>query len=325
MNDKRRHIITALGVAMLALPSAVWANTPAPVWNGVWRGTIGTAAMQACMQSDGLDNPFGAYFYMRHLGIISIGSLSSKAPADGGPPNWTENPLSDHPEKGPIWSFTQISRDQMSGTWSDGKKRLPIKLTRVPIEKNAPAYAGDGPCGSLAFNMPRYTKPVITTKPAVLDGVAYTSVLVDASKKGSDDPDSGSFQLIDNTPAIARVNRALNKDIPTGPANDINFQCSISALSANGMDGDASSSTHPLIITHSWMVSAQDSQDDCGGAHPNSDTSYTTWDLRKGEAISLFDWFNAAALTQKRDCVRTLAMSGLRTRADNAAPDRQTS
>jgi hypothetical protein len=304
MNKTRARWWLVAALLLLAAPLADAGQAPGPAWEGVWRGTIGELPVAVCLQHrDGDD--FGAYYYLRHLSIISLGTLP---PGDqAGPAGslvWTEQPDADHPEKGPLWHLTGVAHDHLGGTWSDGKTTLPIALSPVPIPAPAAASGADDPdsdvCGSLAFSMPRYTKPTITTGHAALDGTGYDRVTVTAGKQFGTDfqPEVETFQLPGTTPAIARVNAALRRDIPTGPDDDLNFQCSISALGANGYDGGASSSTVPEIITGSWMVSRNNASSDCGGAHPNADIAYTTWDLREGAPVAIEDWFNAEALTK---------------------------
>jgi hypothetical protein len=152
------------------------------------------------------------------------------------------------------------------------------------------------PCGSKAFSLPRVTRPVITTRAASLRGTAYTRVLADPGKQFEDSA-TETFQLAGTTPAIRRINAELYKSVPTGPEADY-VTCSMQALAANGLDGDLSSTITPLLITAGWMVLQDVENNSCGGAHPNADVLYQSWDLRKGTKINLYDWLTKAALTQ---------------------------
>jgi hypothetical protein len=285
----KRHPGHALMAAVLALSmvDGAQAAPPQPVWVGVWRGTVGEAPVQVCLQHADYGD-FGAYYYLRHLGIISIGRLAKQE-------EWTEAPFSDKAAQGPLWHFSAVSGSRLQGTWSQGAKKLPFVLTPVPM----PGASGDDmerPCGSKTFSLPRFTRPVITTRPASLRGVAYTRVLASPGKQFGDSA-TETFQLQGTTPAIRRVNAALYKPVPTGPEADY-FTCSMQALGANGLDGDLSSTITPLIITADWMVLQDGEENACGGAHPNADVLYQSWDLRKGARINLYDWFTRAALTQ---------------------------
>ncbi|MGA7157383.1 MAG: hypothetical protein WBY53_11070 [Acidobacteriaceae bacterium] len=272
-------------------------------WAGVWRGTIGKAAVQVCLQHDD-SNDFGAYYYRRHLEIISLGTFEAKGAGtvkDGISPVWTEAPFSDKASKGPLWHLTSASGGHLQGVWSDGVKSLPIDLASVAMIKPAAddedADIRNTPCGNEAFSLPRFSPPVITTKAAILKGVSYTRLLVNPGKQFADSS-SETFQLQGASAGIKRVNAALSKNLPTGPDSAMYFTCSMAALGQNGLDGDASFTVTPLIITPGWLVLQDSEEDDCGGAHPNSDVNFETWDLQKGTKVNLYDWFAKTALTQ---------------------------
>lgn len=275
--------------------SALGAQAATPAWQGVWRGTIGTAAVQVCLQhTDTRD--FGAYYYMRHLEIISLGPIDGK-PGDKAGPVWSEAPFSDSAAKGPLWRITSAANGHMTGVWTDGGKSLPITLTAVPGSQPAKPDDDNGPCGSLTFSLPRFTKPVVTTQAAKIDGIAYTRVRVDIGKQFSESSFE-TFQLIGASPAIRRVNAELYKDVPMGPDHADYFQCTLNALGQNGLDGDTSSTLTPETLTPSFLVEADSESGDCGGAHPDAWTRYQTWDLRTGAKIDLYDRFTKAALTR---------------------------
>jgi hypothetical protein len=282
----------ALLLVITLAPAALAQATPSlftPAWAGIWRGTVGDAAVQVCLQHDDYRD-FGAYYYLRHLSIISLGKLDAQLV-------WAESRNSDQAANGPLWRLTSISSSHLNGTWSQGARTLPFSLDRASLTKPKADDPGEAACGNEAFSLPRFTRPVITNKSATLNGVAYTRVLV-APGKQFEDSDTEVFQLQGSTPAIKRVNAELLKTVPTGPGNAAYFTCSMAALGQNGLDGDAFSTIKPLIITTSWMVLENDESDDCGGAHPSSNTSYETCDLHNGVKVNLNDWFTKGALTQ---------------------------
>lgn len=295
MNTWHKHIAPLLAVGCLVVTPqahAAESEAPPPAWQGIWHGTIGKAEVQACLQHEGYDD-FGAYYYMRHLAIISLDTVVSDAPGDA-LPVWTESPNSAQPEKSDLWHITSVTTDHMRGLWTGGGKTLPIDLTRVATTATD---SENGPCGSQAFSLPRFTKPVITTEPAALNGVAYTHIIANPGQQFSDSAIE-TFQLQGSTPAIQHVNAELYKTIPTGPDDAEYFQCSMAALGQNGWDGDSSSTRRPLVISKSWLVVQEDGSWNCGGAHPDAATTYQTWDLGTGTTVNLYDWFNAQALEQ---------------------------
>ena len=260
--------------------------------------------MQACLQH-GDSTDLGAYYYLKRLSIISLGPVTSGGPRLGPDllgPLWTEAPFSDRAAKGPLWRLTSITRDRLQGVWSEGAKTLPIDLSRVtpitaPPSKDASDPWADTPCGGLTFSKPRFTMAKITMRPATLKGVAYTRVLADPGRQ-FDNSGMETFRLPGASPATERVNRALTDRLPTGPDNALYFTCSMAALGQSGLDGDASFTIVPLILTPSWLVIQDSEADDCGGAHPNASVTYATYDLRRGVKVNPYDWFAKAALTQ---------------------------
>jgi len=290
-----RKFRTIIGLTAAALAgSAAMAHAAEPAsataaWNGVWRGTVGTSAIQVCLQKRDYGGR-GAYYYMRHLKIITLDPIDPPAGKDL--VTWTENGVPDQPGKGPLWHITSVKSGRLNGVWEGNGKSLPIALTAVPLKSDDNGET----CGSMAFSLPRFVKPVITTKPAKVDGIAYTRVLADPGEAYADSSFE-TFQLAGNTPAIRRVNAELYKDVPTDPQHAQYFDCSMNAL-ASGWDGSQTSELSPETLTPGFMVEADSESWDCGGAHPDGGTTYTTWDLKTGTKIDLYSLFTKAALTR---------------------------
>ena len=291
----RTNIGTVVSLTILALAASaamVHAAEPAsatPAWNGVWRGTIGPSNIQVCLQHQDYGDR-GAYYYMRHLKIINLGTLDHPAGKDI--VTWTEGADPNQPAKGPLWHVAAVKNGHLDGVWEGNGKSLPIALSRVAVDKTD----NDLPCGSTAFSLPRFKKPIITTKPAKADGIAYTRVVADLGEPFSDSSFE-TFQLSGNTPAIRRINAELYKDVPKDAEHADYFQCSVSAL-ANGWDGSQTSELKPETLTPGFLIEADSESWDCGGAHPDAGTSYQTWDLRKGAKIDLYGLFTKAALAR---------------------------
>ncbi|WP_443747153.1 hypothetical protein [Asticcacaulis solisilvae] len=294
--------ILALALPLLGCQMAktAAADPGALPWQGVWRGTVGNSAVQVCLQH-GDDDSFGGYYYLRHLQVISLDPPAHAAGKDM--ITWTERTDDANPSaKGPVWHITAIKNGHLDGVWTDKGKSLPIALTAVPVEKDS-----DGePCGSLAFSLPRFTKPVVKTGPATLDGIAYTRMTVDIGKQFPDWTIE-TFQLAGDTPAIRRVNAELYKVVPTDPQHADYFQCSMTEMAQGHWDGGQGSESRPEMLTKSFMVEVITEGDACGGIHPNYGVTHQTWDLRTGTAIDLYDDFNQAAV------IRTVSDKGAKT------------
>jgi hypothetical protein len=280
-------------VPVLALAAVIMGAAPAqaavPAWSGAWRGTIGTSKVQVCLQHTDYQD-IGIYYYLRHLETIRL--EASDRPSGRDLATWTEGNASNPPAKRPQWHVTAVKNGRLDGTWTGNGKTLPIALTSVAVDKDS----DDQACGSMAFSLPRFTKPVMTTKAAKVDGIAYTRVIVTPGKPFSD---SGfeTFQLLGTSPAIRRINAELYKDLPKDPEHADYFQCSLSAL-AQGWDGSRTSELKPETLTPGFLVEADSESWDCGGAHPDAGTTYTTWDLRKGTKIDLYGLFTKTALAR---------------------------
>lgn len=282
-----------LGTALVLAAAPAQAQSPAPsTWQGVWRGTIGQAPVQVC-----LDRDFGAYYYLKHLKIISLGPLDR--PTNSATlPVWSESPYGRTPGKGPLWRITPLNDHHLQGVWQSGSRTLPLRLQRVPVPQTSTS-AGESPCGSVAFSAPRYTRPVVTTRPATLMGRAYTRVQVDPGRQ-FEDSSIETFQLPDDSPEIRRVNAALSRPVPRSREDAAHFACSRAALGQSGLDGAISTTLTPLILTPGWLVVQNSTSVTCGGAHPSAGVDYQTWDLRHGAVVDLYLWFTATALHRER-------------------------
>jgi hypothetical protein len=282
---------SALMAAFMATTasSLVWAGTSKPDWVGIWRGTIGKLPVQACFQARDYGS-YGAYFYLKHLGIISLGGLADGVSA-GATNVWTEARNSDHPEVGPLWKNLSVTATELTGTWTGNGKELPIVLTRV-----AQTDPSEEPCGDLAFSKPRVTPVQLANSRATVDGVDYTIVKADVGKQFPD-VSLETFQLDGNTGAVQNINAALKAEIQEKVEKANFFECTMANLAAMGEDGQYQTSTKPVLITTNWMVSATDAGSTCGGAHPNWSQSWTNWDLRTGAAVDLWTWLGPIGAT----------------------------
>ena len=296
---RRSHGSHRIAAFLLAFFGASNADAAPPPWTGVWAGTIGAEGVQVCLQHEERGD-LGAYFYLRHLGIISLRWVDSKARPEAAS-TWTEAPERDSSKaaQGPFWKLSAMDADHLRGVWTGSGKTLPIVLTRVPVEaveKDADKNDAEQACGSLAFSKPRLTTPKISRQPASLNGAGFTKLFADVGKQF--DVKIESFQLIGSTPEIERVNATLRKPIPTSAIGSDYLECSRNSLSSTGADGHFSSATEPKLITRNWLVSKEESAVGCGGAHPGYELSRRTWDLRKGREVNLWDWFKAPAVIQ---------------------------
>jgi hypothetical protein len=287
----RRRLAVIVATGVLAIGScARGADAPAPAWQGVWRGTIGALPVQACLDHrDYADR--GAYYYMSHLSIIALGRIDK----GGAGVTFSEAADSDTKDQGPLWVLSPARGGDLAGEWRFKTKTLPIRLTRL-----AAADGDDGPCSSLAFSGPRVTPITITSKPAIKDGVAYTRLIASVGRQF--DVTLESFEMSGATSgataADRRIDAILRKRLPERGQGSDYLDCTMGALGANGHDGAYSDVSTPTFITRRWLVSAETSATDCGGAHPSESLTSTVFDRATGDVVDLWTWFTPGAVTR---------------------------
>jgi hypothetical protein len=265
------------------------ANAAAASWNGVWDGTIGDLPVRACLQHNDYGD-FGAYYYHRHLSIITLGA-AAPAPKAGETTRWTEDPNNQENGKGAIWSITSGASDQLSGTWAQNGKSLPLRLQRIATPTDDDTNA----CGTAQFSALRAIKPKIKSAPGQFERRPIREFTADVGKHL--DVEISSFALPGDSPALRKVNAELLSSLPRDAAGSDYMDCTQNNLGSIGYDGDYRSNDHPVLITRTWMVDVRDVSYTCGGAHPDAYSSYRVWNLESGEVADLWSWMAPAAAT----------------------------
>ncbi|WP_308387742.1 hypothetical protein [Acidithiobacillus sp. AMEEHan] len=107
---------------------------------GVWEGTVGTLPVRACFEevkNDSAVQTYGQYYYLRYLRWINL------VPPEG--KNVRSGTFDEYDTQDQRWHLGPVEGQELGGIWTDGKKTLPIRLTRVNTHKKActdPAYTG---------------------------------------------------------------------------------------------------------------------------------------------------------------------------------------
>ncbi len=284
-----RTIVLAAVAALLGGAAYAQPDAPPPAWSGVWRGTLGGTQIRACFGEAG-DANAGVYYYMSHLQLIRLDPDASPAHS------WSEGENTD--KTAPHWNVIASGANALSGTWTGKGKSLPISLTRMPLDKDDDA---DTACGAGVFTAPRIKTPTITRTPGVRDGVAYTTLTL---QTGADlDVTVASFSLNATTPAATRLNAEFAKVLAKKDegASDEYADCIAGATGSLGGDGEFSDVLKPNLIGKRWMVTEEDSEEFCGGAHPDEATNWSLYDLATGAAVDPWVWFNADGVTHSTD------------------------
>lgn len=278
-----------VGAALLAASSVIaparaeedaW-NQPQPAWEGVWAGTLGQTPIHVCLDHTPYEEK-GAYYYDRIKRLLRL----VPGPAAG---KWFEQATYD--KNGALWAVT-ADNDALTGTWSDGKSVLPIRLTRI----GGPSKDFSGPCGDLAFHRPRLDQIRLVTKKAVLGGAAYTVTTFSAGKAFDNQVEISTFALGGSAPPIAKVNALLQEALPKADGTGEWLECMAANVNSSGMDGDYVRSIEPTLITPRWLAAGDSEETDCGGAHPNNSHTPRTFDLSSGTEVNPLDWFGPKAV-----------------------------
>lgn len=247
---------------------------------------VGTAPVRACLAWDrvGPGDAFGAYYYLSKLRTIHLTQQGTSRV-------WVEGDAGPKDPPGPRWTFAEVGRDRLAGTWSNGRHTLPFRLARVG--GGGADGDDDGPCGTAAFNGLRWRPLTVAAASAAMDGVRYRVLTFDPGPAFPTVAMAG-FALIGDDAATRRINLGLRAQVPG--SKDEWHDCVTGGLEANGEDGYLQQTLAPTLITSRWLGAALTQEDGCGGAHPNNSTMPVTFDRTTGAAVGLHTWLNDAAL-----------------------------
>lgn len=274
----------ALSLVLLAVPALAQDEQPKPDYYGVWKGTIGTYPVMACVDQDGYGKARGAYYYMSRL--TPIGLAGSDAGAD-----WNEQV--DYDETGARWRSIAVKGAKLSGSWTDGKKSLPISLERQ-VYQTKDEY--DGPCMGDAFLTPRLAGGKVIAAEVPEAKGAWRKLTYVPGKQFGDNVSMESFSLTSEAPGDKAINAALAQDIDDHTFRAEFLQCLGFEVANSGTDGYYGLTSEPDLITRRWVNVSDSYENSCGGAHPNAWYSFRTFDRQSGAQVNLFRWFNDKAV-----------------------------
>jgi hypothetical protein len=236
--------------------------------NGAWGGTIGSDSVRVCFR-DG-----DASFY-RSKHRVGIGFSVGQDPSANS--TWQVSEMySYQAESTGYWTLSLVNATTLQGVRTDatdGRYLQPIQLRKIP--RTAPYERFVFSCES-AYYDPLVQATKVSIEDRIFENHAYTEI---RSKYGR------TFQLPDTHPQASRIN-AFNK-------RWLNLQLA----GSHGCDLSAShavkwfNSQKPVVWTDQWLV-AKAVQDHtyCGGAHGDSYTEVTVFDLDLGKPIDTWRW-----------------------------------
>jgi hypothetical protein len=238
------------------------ASMPAPAADaidGVWRGTLGTQPVVACFFGE-----YGNYYYEKHRhGIELSRDADARRYAEG---------LAQGEATG-YWRVA-VEAGELRGEWQPPKpagKPQPIRAKRVALPD--PAVAS---CGSEAFNAPRLENLSLSSKSAVQAGLAVTLDQAEGT-------DVSRLRLREPGPAGAVIARALDAQFHEALASA--WDCRV-----EGGQGEYASTQAVEFADTRWLVVRADGGGYCGGAHPDSWSSFYVFDRTSGRRIDTAGW-----------------------------------
>lgn len=275
----------AANLAILMLPLNLAAAAPQQSNpKGVWDGTIGQLPVRACFDERASDS-VGVYFYLSRLETIPL--INDEKGQSLYSEGWPDD------AKAARWSLSEIGPNAIAGTWTQGSRKLPIRLTRVRVAQSG---EDEGPCSSMEFQQPRLEGLRILRSAGVKDGISYTKLTLDHRGHFGDSVAVESFELAGGSPAIRAINTVLKE--PFDEKDDSSWLSCIREAFPWG--GEHNESFEPRMISSRWLVVNHHWDGYCGGAHPDSSNSARTFDLTTGREIDVRDWFNDRAVKRTR-------------------------
>jgi hypothetical protein len=276
--------LLAIGLAAAAAfqPPAFPASGQANV-AGVWDGTLGNQPIRVCFNEKDWGT-VGAYYYRSHLQAIPLQQPDEK--------NATF--VEGDSAKAPTWTFDKTEANAITGQWSQGARKLPLKLSRVPGLR---LKDDESPCGSMLFQGPRIDGVRVISKPAIKDGMHYTRLILDHRRHFGDSTNVETFAAAGGGPAVRKINAKLHEPLAGDPPEWL--ECERSAWNYGTGGADNYESYEPRMSTRRWLGVLHHWDGYCGGAHPDASNTPMLFDRETGQQVDVFGWFNAKAVERQ--------------------------
>ena len=273
--------IAVAALAFVALPAQA---AEAPLPDGVWRGTVGTLPVHACL-STGSTYPSGSYFYLSKLTPIPLQQT-------GDAKVWKE----DYEGK-TTWTIAMQGANRITGSWSDGKRSLPITLSRQPMGDDGEL---DGACMSDAYLAPRVTAPRIVPVAASTGKLVYTRLEYRVGKSFTG-VTIASFALRPERPGDKAINLALRGLLDPAKGSIDYLGCMKGNIALAGTDGEFTMAAEPSFASDQYLEATVHEDGSCGGAHPYNGSHMLIFDRVSGKRVEPATWLAASAIAMKYD------------------------
>lgn len=281
MDPRTFFYLPAALLSALLLSSACAANEQ-HFPSGVWKGTIGTAAVMTCLTESGDSQ----YYYLRHqLGINLILAGGGNNTTGAAATAWQTDRLELEEQVGGNgeanisghWLLEAKSANELIGTWRspNGAKTVPIRLSKVVANGRREAQNPDTCAQS-------YLDPIRASA-----RLKYLIAKFGERNYRTVSSDQGtSFEVPPDTPHPDKVNRYALDWLRNQSV--VAYDCS---SNLGRLVEPLGSSLQPVVWTDQYLV-LQDLMPDtfCGGAHGNSSLAYLTWSVPQGKLIDTWAW-----------------------------------
>ncbi len=207
--------------------------------------------------------------------------------------SWTESGADGAGSSSGMWTLKIRARDFLEGAWTDPQRRRaePIQLKRFKTLSSSDARPGCAVAGQdgITFNPDIYkqtrAEKIVAGKIETFNGKTYRVLLALGGRVRS-------VELIADGEVVASLNARLANQLKINMANY--YTCPTLGTSdgkkvPNGKP-NFSAGIEPIFWNERWISLAQYVSGDCGGAHPFSDVSNSTWNLKTGESVNLWTW-----------------------------------
>jgi hypothetical protein len=262
--------------SLILLTAAMGVNaTP----QGVWKGTLGKAAIVACFNKEGAG---GSYYYVRYLAPLA---LYYRAEND----RWYEPPQRAYPGKSDKWQLEAPRDGSLHGSWTaaDGKRSSPVTLSLVDGSDDPRACARDSYAKALDDAL-----SVVADKRITFGKHAYRVLSFAGSQ---------TMQILDGGHVASGINGRLLSELDRSPeAAAAYIATRRSALGDHGTAGEDELLTEPVYWANGWFQNYRWAD---GLGRRGISWSYGTWNLATGKPVDPWDWFESsdAAARHRRE------------------------
>lgn len=230
---------------------------------GVWQGYIGKSPVMVC---------FGAsddsqYYYFKYRTRIVLYPEAK-------PYFWSEDLNISLPL--PQWQLTDVKPNQLTGQWQsfdeNGQAKAPITIALKKLANLQKSANNQLNCSSVFYD-PIVNKLKFHNQPRQFEGHDYTQVTTTGSTG-----ELTSFEIPDQIRGANVFNRFMRQAIEDSAK--MAFYCS----------GSFETEAKPRVWLNDLLVVENSDSYYCGGAHPDGNAVFTSFDLKTGKPINTWVW-----------------------------------